>query len=162
MSVTLHTTSGDIKLEIFCDQVPKGSENFLALCASNAYDGAIFHRNIRDFMVQVGIPNSSGIVKKGQSIWGGKFEDELVQDLRHDKRGIVSWANSGPDTNGSQFFITYKKHEHLDGKFTVFGKVIAGIEVLDDIERVKVNEKSRPLEDIKIQSVTIHANPIAG
>lgn len=149
-------------LELYCELVPKGCENFLALCASNAYDGAIFHRNIRDFMVQAGIPNASGIIKKGQSIWGGKFKDEFVDSLKHSRRGVVSWANSGPDTNGSQFFITYKKHEHLDGKFTIFGKVFDGMQVLDEIEKVEVNEKSRPLVDIKIESVTIHANPIAG
>lgn len=161
MSVTLHTTKGDIKIEVFCDLVPKGCENFLALCASGSYDGSLFHRNIKDFMVQVGIPNSSGVVKKGTSIWGGKFDDEIVHSLKHNKRGVVSWANSGPNTNGSQFFITYKKHDHLDGKFTIFGKVISGLEVLDEIEKVSVNEKDRPMEDIKINSVTIHANPIA-
>lgn len=161
MSVTLHTDRGDIKLELFCEQVPKGCENFLALCASGAYDGALFHRNIRDFMVQVGIPNAAGIVKKGLSIWGGKFQDEFVPGLTHDRRGMVSWANSGPDTNGSQFFITYKAHDHLDGKFTIFGKVIEGIEILDEIEKVTVNEKNRPLQDIKIVATTIHANPIA-
>ena len=162
MSVTLHTTFGDIKIELYCDLVPKGSENFLALCASGAYDGAIFHRNIKDFMVQAGIPNSAGVVKKGMSIWDDKFADEIVPSLKHDRRGVVSWANSGPNTNGSQFFITYKRHDHLDGQFTIFGKVIAGIEVLDDIEKVEVNEKSRPTkEDIKIQSITIHANPLA-
>lgn len=162
MSVTLHTSRGDIKIEVFCDLVPKGCENFLALCASGAYDGALFHRNIKDFMVQVGIPNASGVVKKGVSIWGGKFEDEIVDSLRHNRRGIVSWANSGPDTNGSQFFITYKRHEHLDGKFTIFGKVIDGMDVLDEIEGAKTGEKDRPLEDIKITTVTIHANPLAG
>jgi peptidyl-prolyl cis-trans isomerase-like 3 len=161
MSVTLHTDKGDVKIELFCELVPKGCENFLALCASDAYDGALFHRNIKDFMVQVGIPNDAGIVKKGVSIWGGKFKDEFNASLKHDRRGMVSWANSGPDTNGSQFFITYKRHDHLDGKFTVFGKVISGFEVLDEIEGVEVNEKNRPLQDIKIVSVTIHANPIA-
>lgn len=161
MSVTLHTSKGDIKIECFCEQVPKGCHNFLALCGTGAYDGALFHRNIKDFMVQIGIPDANGVVKKGKSIWGDKFEDEIVPTLRHDRRGIVSWANSGPDTNGSQFFITYKRHDHLDDKFTIFGKVISGIEVLDDIETVKVNEKNRPLKDIKIESVTIHANPLA-
>lgn len=161
MSVTLHTDKGDIKIELFCELVPKGCENFLALCASESYNGAIFHRNIKDFMVQVGIPNASGVVKKGTSIWGGKFEDEIVPALKHDRRGVVSWANSGPNTNGSQFFITYKRHDHLDGTFTIFGKVIHGFGVLDEIEKVSVNEKSRPLQDIKINDVTIHANPLA-
>ena len=112
-------------------------------------------------MVQAGIPDANGVVKKGLSIWGDKYEDEFVPQLRHDRRGIVSMANSGPNTNGSQFFITYKAHDHLDDKFTVFGKVISGIEVLDLLEAVKVNEKSRPLQDIKIEKVTVHANPLA-
>lgn len=161
MSVTLHTTMGDLKIEVFCDLTPKSCENFMKLCASGAYDGAIFHRNIKAFMVQVGIPNEAGVVKKGASIWGGKFEDELVDSLRHSKRGIVSWANSGPDSNGSQFFITYKQHEHLDGKFTIFGRVIDGFDVLDEIEAVPTGDKDRPLKDIKIKSITIHANPLA-
>ncbi|XP_044177342.1 peptidyl-prolyl cis-trans isomerase-like 3 [Acropora millepora] len=160
MSVTLHTELGDLKIELFCEDTPKASENFLALCASNYYDNCVFHRNIKGFMVQTGDPTGSG--KGGKSIWGKKFADELSPSLRHNARGTVSMANNGQDTNGSQFFICYAKQPHLDMKYTVFGKVIDGLETLDDLEKLPVNEKSyRPLTDVRIKSVTIHANPIA-
>ncbi|XP_078003699.1 peptidyl-prolyl cis-trans isomerase-like 3 isoform X4 [Phascolarctos cinereus] len=119
-SVTLHTDVGDIKIEVFCERTPKSCENFLALCASNYYNGCIFHRNIKGFMVQTGDPTGSG--KGGNSIWGRKFEDEYSEYLKHSVRGVVSMANNGPNTNGSQFFITYGKQPHLDMKYTVFGK----------------------------------------
>nr|XP_002124966.1 peptidyl-prolyl cis-trans isomerase-like 3 [Ciona intestinalis] len=160
MSVTLHTDLGDIKMELNCEQTPKAAENFLALCASGYYDDNIFHRNIKGFMVQTGDPSGTG--KKGTSIWKQHFDDEIVDSLRHNARGVVSMANSGPNTNGSQFFITYGKQPHIDMKYTIFGRVIDGNEVLDDLEKVPVNEKTyRPLRDVKIQRVTIHANPIA-
>lgn len=161
MSVTLHTSLGDVKIEVFCEQVPKTANNFLALCASNYYDGTIFHRNIKGFMIQGGDP--TGIGKGGKSVYeSGKFEDEIVSSLKHSKRGIVSMANSGPNTNGSQFFITYKAHSHLNGKYTVFGHVIDGLDTLDRMERVPTGQGDRPLEDIQLNSVTIHANPLAG
>lgn len=161
MSVTLHTSLGDVKIEVFCEQVPKTANNFLALCASNYYDGTIFHRNIKGFMIQGGDPTGTG--KGGKSVYeSGKFEDEIVSSLKHSKRGIVSMANSGPNTNGSQFFITYKAHSHLNGKYTVFGHVIDGLDTLDRMERVPTGQGDRPLEDIQLNSVTIHANPLAG
>eukprot|EP00026_Physarum_polycephalum_P018971 Phypoly_transcript_20780.p1 GENE.Phypoly_transcript_20780~~Phypoly_transcript_20780.p1 ORF type:complete len:161 (+),score=17.81 Phypoly_transcript_20780:61-543(+) len=159
MSVTLHTNHGDIKVEIFCDQVPLASENFLALCASGYYDKTIFHRNIKGFMIQGGDPTGTG--RGGESIWKGKFKDEFNSTLRHNQRGILSMANSGPDTNGSQFFFTYAKHPHLNNVYTVFGKIIAGQEVLDSMEKVAVDGQDRPLSDIILKSVTIHANPLA-
>uniref|UniRef100_A0A8R1I6M4 Peptidyl-prolyl cis-trans isomerase n=1 Tax=Caenorhabditis japonica TaxID=281687 RepID=A0A8R1I6M4_CAEJA len=159
MSVTLHTTSGDIKIELYVDDAPKACENFLALCASDYYNGCIFHRNIKDFMVQTGDPSHSG--KGGESIWGGSFEDEFVSALKHDSRGCVSMANNGPDTNKSQFFITYAKQPHLDMKYTLFGKVIDGFDTLEELETIKVDSKYRPLVQQKIQNVTIHANPLA-
>eukprot|EP00193_Tetraselmis_chui_P010551 CAMPEP_0177775668 /NCGR_PEP_ID=MMETSP0491_2-20121128/14250_1 /TAXON_ID=63592 /ORGANISM="Tetraselmis chuii, Strain PLY429" /LENGTH=148 /DNA_ID=CAMNT_0019294303 /DNA_START=270 /DNA_END=716 /DNA_ORIENTATION=+ len=137
MAVTLHTNLGDLKLELHCDSVPRASENFLALAASGYYDGTIFHRNIKGFMVQGGDPTGTG--KGGKCIFGtptGKFPDEIVDSLRHGKRGIVSMANSGPNTNGSQFFITYSKHQHLNGKYTIFGHVIDGQSTLDKMEKV--------------------------
>ncbi|KXN86058.1 Peptidyl-prolyl cis-trans isomerase-like 3, partial [Leucoagaricus sp. SymC.cos] len=159
-SVTLHTTHGDLKIEIFCEAVPKAAENFLALCAANYYDGCIFHRNIKAFMVQTGDPSGSG--KGGQSIWGAPFPDEIRSTLKFNTRGIVAMANSGPDSNKSQFFVTYSKQLHLDGKYTIFGKVIDGADsTLDAMERVPVNNKNRPLSEIKLINVTIHANPIA-
>ncbi|CAE6443424.1 unnamed protein product [Rhizoctonia solani] len=151
MSVTLHTSLGDLKIEVFCEAVPKAAENFLALCASGAYDGCIFHRNIKGFMIQTGDPTGTG--KGGQSIWGKPFGDEIRATLKFNARGIVAMANSGPDTNKAQFFFTYAKQSHLDAKYTIFGKVIDGADTtLDAMERVAVNEKNRPLHEIKINS----------
>ncbi|XP_031410019.1 peptidyl-prolyl cis-trans isomerase-like 3 isoform X2 [Meleagris gallopavo] len=178
-AVTLHTDVGDIKIELFCERTPKTCENFLALCASNYYNGCVFHRNIKGFMVQTGDPLGTG--KGGTSIWGKKFEDEFSEYLKHSVRGVVSMANNGPNTNGSQFFITYGKQPHLDMKYTVFGKVLAllhlggdseqfcfssrvidGLETLDELEKLPVNEKTyRPLNDVRIKDITIHANPFA-
>ncbi|OQR98803.1 hypothetical protein ACHHYP_07846 [Achlya hypogyna] len=158
-SVTLHTTLGDIKIEVFCDTVPTMAENFLALCASNAYDKTVFHRNMKGFMIQGGDPTGTG--KGGDSIWGGKFNDEFHPQNRHNARGIVSMANSGPNTNKQQFFITYAKQPHLNNVYSVFGKVIDGFEVLDAMEKSPVDAKHRPLKDIVLQSITIHANPLA-
>lgn len=159
MSVTLHTSLGDVKIEIFCDTVPRTAFNFLALAASGYYDGTIFHRNISGFMVQGGDPTGTG--KGGASIWGGVFRDEFHPNNLHSGRGILSMANKGADTNKSQFFITYAAHPHLDNKYTVFGKVIHGFETLDALEKVPVGHKDRPVMDITLQSVTIHANPLA-
>ncbi|KAJ7721153.1 cyclophilin-like protein [Mycena metata] len=147
MSVTLHTSLGELKV-LSITTVPKTAENFLALCASNYYDGCIFHRNIKGFMVQTGDPSGSG--KGGQSIWGKPFPDEIRSTLKFNSRGMVAMANNGPDTNKSQFFITYAKQPHLDGKYTIFGKVIDGADsTLDAMERFKLTH------------ITIHANPIA-
>jgi peptidyl-prolyl cis-trans isomerase-like 3 len=139
--------------------VPKISENFLALAASNYYDGCVFHRNMREFMVQTGDPTNKG--NGGESIWGGKIADEFHPELRHDKPGVLSMANNGPNTNGSQFFITYGPQPHLNNVYCVFGRVIHGLDVLKKMERVPVGARSRPLTDIELKSVTIHANPLA-
>ncbi|KAI9325634.1 cyclophilin-like domain-containing protein [Obelidium mucronatum] len=160
MALTLHTDLGDLKVEIFCEAVPRTAENFLALAASGYYNNNLFHRNIKGFMVQTGDPSGTG--KGGQSIYGHPFPDEIKSTLKHNARGILSMANKGPDTNKSQFFITYAKHSHLDSKYTVFGKVIDGFDTLDAIEKVPVDGKSnRPVQDVRIKSVTIHANPLA-
>lgn len=159
MAVTLHTSHGDLKLEVHADLVRKTAESFLALCANGTYDGTQFHRNIKGFMVQGGDPTGTG--KGGESIWGGKFADEFAFALKHDSRGVVSMANSGPNTNAAQFFITYKAAAHLNNKYTVFARVIHGMETLDAMEKEPVNERDKPLSPITINSVTIHANPIA-
>ncbi|KAJ3241009.1 Peptidyl-prolyl cis-trans isomerase cyp10 [Chytriomyces hyalinus] len=159
MSLTIHTDLGDIKVEVFCEAVPRAAENFMALAASGYYNGNVLHRNIAGFMVQTGDPTGTG--KGGQSIWGSPFQDEIKSTLKHNARGILSMANKGPDTNRSQFFITYAKHPHLDSKYTVFGKVIDGMDTLDAIEKVPVDKSSRPLQDIRIRNITIHANPLA-
>jgi len=160
MSVTLHTDVGDIKLELYCEKCPKTCENFLALCASDYYKGCLFHRNVKGFMVQTGDPTGTG--KGGNSIYGHKFEDEINPELRHSCRGVVSMANSGPNTNASQFFITYAKQSHLDLKYTVFAKVIDGMDTLDELEKLAVNPKNfRPINETRLNDVTIHANPFA-
>lgn len=144
--------------------MPRSAENFLALCASGAYDDVLWHRNIKGFMVQTGDPTGTG--KGGQSIWGTPFPDEIRSTLKFNARGIVAWANSGPNTNRSQFFLTYTKTPHLDGKYTIFGKVIDGAEedgTLTAMEGVPVDEKNRPIKggEIRMKGVTIHANPVA-
>lgn len=140
-------------MEFFCSEVPKASENFLALCASNYYNGCEFIRNIKGFIVQT---------EGGESIWHEKFDDEFNESLKHNMRGIVSFANSGPNTNQSQFFITYSAHPMLDLKYTIFGRVIDGFETLEELEKLSVDPKTyRPLQSKKINSVTIHSNPFA-
>jgi peptidyl-prolyl cis-trans isomerase-like 3 len=179
MSVTLHTNVGDIKIEVFCESVPKTAEvcispqnpcvgltgivqNFLALCASGYYNGSLFHRLIPTFMIQTGAPPSQP--KGGVSIWEEPFEDEIRPTLRHNARGIVSMANKGPTTNGSQFFICFDKAPHLDGKNTVFGHLLGdeSMATLSKMEEIQVDKKNRPKEELRIERVTLHANPISG
>ncbi|KAI1269869.1 cyclophilin-like protein [Xylariaceae sp. FL1019] len=166
MSVTLHTTLGDLKIEVFCESVPKTAENFLALCASGYYDQSPLHRSIPGFMVQTGGPAdpTPDNPKGGQSIWGGAFEDEIRPTLKHNARGVVSMANKGPSTNGSQFFILFDKAPHLDGLNTVFGKLLGddSLRTLAKIEATEVDKKNRPKEKMAIDKITIHANPVAG
>jgi peptidyl-prolyl cis-trans isomerase-like 3 len=116
-------------------------------------------------VVQAGSPASDPKSKTSTSIYDTPnqlFEDEIRPALRHNARGIASMANKGPNSNGSQFFITFAPAPHLDGKNTVFGKILEGDEVLDDIEKIAVDKKSRPQEKVEIKNVTIHANPLAG
>jgi peptidyl-prolyl cis-trans isomerase-like 3 len=162
----LHTDVGDLKIELFCESVPKTAENFLALCASSFYDASPIHRNLAGFMFQTGSPSSDPKSKASTSIYASadgqsQFADEIRPGLRHSARGIVSMANKGPNTNGSQFFVTYAPAPHLDGKNTVFGKVIDGWETLDKLEKSEVDKKGRPKETVRIKNVTIHANPLA-
>jgi len=165
MSVTIHSSVGDLKFEIFCDTAPKTSFNFLALCASNYYDQSIFHRNIRGFMIQAGGIGDTG--KGGESIWGGTFDDEFHPNNVHDKRGMLAMANKGANTNAAQFFITYERQPHLNNIYTVFGRLLQGWETLDKMEKLPVRggpKKSlanRPIDPPIILSVTIHANPLA-
>mmetsp|Transcript_10562 Transcript_10562/g.16110 ORF Transcript_10562/g.16110 Transcript_10562/m.16110 type:complete len:220 (+) Transcript_10562:435-1094(+) len=165
MSVTLHTTLGNIKLEVYCDTAPRTSFNFLALAASGYYNGTTFHRNIRGFMIQGGDPTGTG--KGGESIWGGTFDDEFHPDNVHDKRGVLSMANTGSNTNKSQFFLTYERQPHLNHQYTVFGRVLDGWEVLDQMERLpsvggsKKRNQYRPLQPPVVERITIHANPLA-
>ena len=160
MYVTLHTTLGDLKLEIHCADCPRTAENFLAHCASGYYDSCVFHRCVKGFMIQTGDPSGSG--RGGASVYYGKpFGDEINAHLKFSQRGCVAMANSGPNTNMSQFFVSFGKLPHLDGKVGVFGRVIDGHGVLDSLERLVVDERDRPVRDVKIERVTIHANPLA-
>lgn len=149
-TVTMETTKGTMKIELFDDLVPKTTANFKKLIGQGFYDGLIFHRIIRDFMIQGGCPEGSG---RGGP--GYKFEDEFHKDLRHTDPGILSMANSGPNTNGSQFFITTVPCPWLDGKHAVFGKVIDGLDILKAIESSPTGPGDRPVEDIKMIKVTV-------
>jgi len=160
MSLTLNTTHGPLKLELYCTACPRTAYNFLALCASGRYNNSPFHRLIPSFMVQGGSPSSTS-TKDSISVYGAPFEDEIKPTLRHNARGTLSMANKGPGTNGSQFFLTFDKAPHLDGKNTVFGRLLEGWDTLDKIEEVQVDKKNRPKEEIRIRDVVIHANPVA-
>ncbi|KAI6042675.1 hypothetical protein EDC04DRAFT_2965944 [Pisolithus marmoratus] len=152
-SAVIHTTVGDIHIRLFPKQVPKTVENFVGHARSGYYEGVIFHRVIAKFMIQTGDPLGDGT--GGTSIWGREFEDEFSDDLRHDRPYTVSMANAGPNTNGSQFFITTTATPWLDKKHTIFGRVFSGLEVVHAIENVKVNKMDKPLEDIKIINVDV-------
>lgn len=126
----IHTDKGDIELQLFADRAPRTVENFVSLTEKGFYDGLTFHRVIPDFMIQGGCPEGTGTGGPGYT-----FEDEFHPELKHDKAGTLSMANAGPNTNGSQFFITHVPCPWLDGKHAVFGRVLAGQEVVDLIEK---------------------------
>lgn len=149
----IQTNMGTIEIELFADKAVKTVQNFIGLAEKKYYDGIIFHRVIDNFMIQGGDPTGTG--SGGQSIWGKSFEDEVKTGLKHDSDGILSMANAGPNTNGSQFFITLIATPWLDGKHTIFGKVISGIEVVRAIGKAKTNQNDRPLTDVVMQTVTI-------
>ena len=128
-TAVIATSRGRIKLELFDDKTPKTCANFVELARKGFYNKLKFHRVIPDFMIQGGCPNGTGTGDPGY-----KFDDEFHPDLKHDRPGILSMANSGPDTNGSQFFITHVPCDWLDGKHTVFGRVTKGQHVVDSIE----------------------------
>ncbi|XP_077293328.1 RING-type E3 ubiquitin-protein ligase PPIL2 [Arctopsyche grandis] len=155
--VRMLTNHGPLNLEIYSDMVPKTGENFIKHCHNGYYNGVKFHRSIRNFMVQAGDPTGTGL--GGESIWGKKFEDDIKPNLHHSGRGILSMANSGPNTNGSQFFITYRSCKHLDGKHTIFGKLVGGLDTLTAMERVEVDNKDRPIEDIIITATQVFVDP---
>ena len=133
---TIDTTRGPIKIELYDEQVPNTVANFVKLSEEGFYDGLTFHRVIADFMVQAGCPNGTGTGGPGYT-----FEDEFVSELRHDAPGVLSMANAGPNTNGSQFFITHVPTPWLDGKHSVFGRVLSGQDVVDSIAQGDVMNK---------------------
>ncbi|XP_075220353.1 RING-type E3 ubiquitin-protein ligase PPIL2 isoform X2 [Lycorma delicatula] len=155
--VRLVTNFGPLNLELHSDIVPKTCENFLKHCEEGYYDNTVFHRSVRNFVLQGGDPTGTG--NGGESIWKTPFEDEFKPHLIHTGRGILSMANSGPNTNTSQFFITYRSCRHLDNKHTVFGKVVGGLDTLNAIEKIEVDNKDRPIEDIVIQKAQTFVNP---
>ena len=178
----MHTNKGDIKIKLFKEQTPKTFENFTTHSKNGYYDGLIFHRVIKDFMIQGGDPNGTGM--GGESIWGGSFEDEFDVKL-HNLRGALSMANAGPGTNGSQFFIVQASDvpanmlsqmkdladafpadiaeayaelggtPWLDFRHTVFGQVYEGMDVVDAIASVTVGGADRPVEDVIINNIEI-------
>ena len=176
----LKTSYGDIEIQLFPEQAPMTVENFVRLAQKGYYDGTTFHRVISDFMIQGGDPQGDGT--GGTSIWNHPFEDEFSREL-FNLRGALSMANSGPNTNGSQFFIVQNKNmpkryikqmepagypkeiinaykqggtQWLDGSHTVFGQVISGRDIVDKIAKAKKNKLDKPLEDIKIDSIKIN------
>ncbi|KAJ3539228.1 hypothetical protein NM688_g6396 [Phlebia brevispora] len=152
-AATIHTTVGDIHMRLFPQQAPKAVENFVGHARSGYYEGVIFHRVIPKFMIQTGDPLGDGT--GGESIWGHEFEDEFTDDLKHDRPYTVSMANAGPNTNGSQFFITTTATPWLDKKHTIFGRVLSGLEVVHGIENVKTNKMDKPYDDIKIINIDV-------
>ena len=150
-SATINTSYGEIRLKLFPDECPKTVENFTTHARNGYYDGVIFHRVIKGFMVQTGDPLGDGT--GGTSVWGHEFEDEFHRSLRHDRPYTLSMANAGPNTNGSQFFITTAPTTWLDNKHTVFGRVVQGTDVVQGIEKVKTSKDDRPVMDIKILSI---------
>ena len=154
--IVLRTTVGDIHVKLFADDVPKTVENFVTHSKNGYYNNVIFHRVIKGFMIQTGDPLGNGT--GGESIWGGEFKDEFVKTLKHDKPYTLSMANSGPNSNGSQFFITTVPTPWLDNKHTVFGRVTSGYEVVSKIENIKVNKLDKPYDDIKILQIDVINN----
>ena len=165
MYARFDTTEGPFTVRLFDEQVPRTVENFVGLAEGTKewthpktgekkrepfYNGVIFHRVIDGFMIQSGDPLGQGIGGPGYS-----FSDEFHPDLRHDRPGILSMANAGPNTNGSQFFITLAPTPHLDNRHSVFGEVVEGLDVVQRIGKVKTGARDRPTRDVAIESVTI-------
>jgi len=146
----IQTDLGDIEILLHGDLVPKTVANFVKLAEKGFYDGLIFHRVIPGFMIQTGCPQGNG---RGDP--GYKFRDEFHKSLRHNKAGILSMANSGPNTNGSQFFITVAPTSHLDNRHSVFGEVIKGLEIAVKISKVKRGSQDRPSKTIYMNKVLI-------
>ncbi len=146
--VVFETTQGVIEFTLKPDVAPKACENFVKLIESNYYDGIIFHRVIKDFMIQGGDPTGTG--RGGKSFFGKPFEDECTQQVRFDRAGILAMANAGPSTNGSQFFITTTATPWLNMRHTIFGEVTKGMDVVKKIETTKTGAMDRPVSDQKI------------
>ncbi|MFB6093883.1 MAG: peptidylprolyl isomerase [Halanaeroarchaeum sp.] len=167
LRATLHTSEGDVEIDLYDERAPRTVENFVGLATGERewedpetgdviedeplYDDVPFHRVIDGFMIQTGDPTGTGRGGPGYT-----FDDEFHEDLRHDEAGIVSMANSGPDTNGSQFFITLDPQPHLDDRHAVFGSVIDGMDVVRDIGSVPTDRDDDPMREVLLESVTVH------
>ncbi len=147
-SVVLETTEGIIEIKLMEKIAPKTCENFAKLVEKGYYNGLTFHRVIKDFMIQGGDPTGTG--RGGESIWGKPFEDEVTSGVKFDKPGLLAMANAGPNTNGSQFFITTVETPWLNMRHTIFGEVVTGLYVLKKIENVNVYGSDKPMKTEKI------------
>ena len=154
----IKTNMGTIEVELFADQTPKTVENFVGLANKGYYNGVIFHRVIKNFMIQGGDPTGTG--RGGASFWGGKFEDEFVPGLTFDGPGLLAMANAGPNTNGSQFFITTVTTPWLNNHHTIFGKVINGMDVVYEIGNTRTAPGDKPVNDVIMESVTIEKREV--
>jgi peptidylprolyl isomerase len=154
----MNTNMGTIAFRLFTDVAPKACENFETHGEKGYYDGIVFHRVIDGFMIQGGDPTGSGY--GGKSIWGVPFEDEFSPEHRFTGPGILAMANSGPKTNGSQFFITLAATPWLDNKHTIFGEVIEGMDVVMAIGKAEVDPSDKPTSEIKIESMMFETRKI--
>jgi peptidylprolyl isomerase len=152
-TVVLDTTQGNIEIKLKTDIAPKACENFVKLMEKGYYNGLIFHRVIKGFMIQGGDPTGTGA--GGTSIWGKPFEDEVTPQATFDGPGILAMANAGPSTNGSQFFITCAKTPWLNMRHTIFGEVISGLDVVQKIENTPTGANDRPISPQKINRAYI-------
>jgi len=149
--MVIETNCGTVEVELFCKTAPLACENFIRLAESGYYNGVIFHRVIKGFMIQGGDPTGTG--RGGESIWGKPFKDESTPELKFDRPGLLAMANAGPSTNGSQFFITTVSTLWLNGRHTIFGKVIEGYDIVKKIESVPTGKDDKPLKEQKILKI---------
>eukprot|EP00953_Heterococcus_sp_UTEX-ZZ885_P000644 869-Heterococcus_DN1.PRE.4 len=154
--VQFDTSMGSFTVELYYKHAPRTCHNMSELARSGYYNNTIFHRIIKGFMAQGGDPTGTG--RGGESIYRGKFEDEITRELKHTGAGVVSMANSGPNTNGSQFFITLAPCPFLDGKHTVLGRISSGMPVVQRMGMVAVDNEDRPFQEVKILKATPIAN----
>lgn len=151
--VIIDTSYGEIHIRLYPNECPKTVKNFISLANNGFYNNLIFHKVVKGFIIQTGCPYGNG--KGGQSVWGGEFEDEFTPLLKHDRAYTVSMANRGPNTNGSQFYITTKPAPWLDNKHTIFGRVFKGMDTVQSIESVPVDKQEKPLTDVKVIGIRV-------